>query len=343
MIDWLFAGCVASDHDQGPPQVPSPPRSTPTTESTSPTTAGLLAFADGRLPRNVLTVSLDTTRRDRIGRYGGGDTTPFLDGLLAQAVVFDDHRSCSNWTGPSMYCATMGALPQAHGVWPASQSLVVDPVPEDIESLEQALFLAHVDVQYRAELRGWDAVFAEMWAALDALGVLDDTLVVFYTDHGEQLLERGVLDHGFHLYAEESVAAAALWARGLVAAVWSGPTSHEDIAVTLHQLYGMTPGHPRTGVALGGAPADRVLRLMNYAALDAGVTLGVVRADLQLTYHWGGSYRTLHRNDSDPAQQVDVYDPTDPDVIALWDHLQPFVDEVGASFTNLPPPVSPGP
>ena len=62
----------------------------------------------GNRPRNVLMISIDTLRRDAIGRYGAEASTPQLDGLLAGGVALDDLQSCSNWTVPAFYCALGG-------------------------------------------------------------------------------------------------------------------------------------------------------------------------------------------------------------------------------------------
>lgn len=62
---------VGDTGDTGPPAGPGP----------------ALAFS-GDAPTNLLFITLDTLRRDRIGRWDTADrpsATPFLDGLLAEA------------------------------------------------------------------------------------------------------------------------------------------------------------------------------------------------------------------------------------------------------------------
>jgi len=81
--------------------------------------APALAF-EGPRPRNLLLLSLDTLRRDRVGRYGGGGGTPFLDGLLADGVALDDHRACSNWTLDAMSCALSGRYAWELGFMPSA-------------------------------------------------------------------------------------------------------------------------------------------------------------------------------------------------------------------------------
>lgn len=49
--------------------------------------------------------------------------------------------------------------------------------------------------RYDGEIANNDARFAEFLAGLRALGVLDDTLIVFFSDHGEHQGEHGIWEH----------------------------------------------------------------------------------------------------------------------------------------------------
>jgi hypothetical protein len=70
------------------------------------------AADSGRSPppqRDLIMISIDTLRRDSVGRYDGSDRTPFLDSLLAQGLTLDAHHACSNWTYGSILCGLGGA------------------------------------------------------------------------------------------------------------------------------------------------------------------------------------------------------------------------------------------
>ena len=65
---------------------------------------------------SVLIVTLDTTRADRVGLYGyERGTTPHLDRLGQQALVFDDALSTSSWTLPAHASLFTGMFPTSHG------------------------------------------------------------------------------------------------------------------------------------------------------------------------------------------------------------------------------------
>jgi arylsulfatase A-like enzyme len=66
---------------------------------------------------NVLVVTLDTTRADRLGPYGfTAAKTPRLDALAAEGVVFEDAFTAIPSTFPSHSTLFTGKYPQSHGV-----------------------------------------------------------------------------------------------------------------------------------------------------------------------------------------------------------------------------------
>ncbi|MDQ7006848.1 MAG: sulfatase-like hydrolase/transferase [Acidobacteriota bacterium] len=68
---------------------------------------------------NILLISLDTLRADRMELYGAErETTPRLSALAGQAVVFQRAEAANNWTLPSHMTIFSGLSPRAHGVLP---------------------------------------------------------------------------------------------------------------------------------------------------------------------------------------------------------------------------------
>ena len=81
--------------------------------------AGLLPACGGGgdAPKNLLLISVDTLRPDRMGCYGYSlDTSPVMDSLAAEGVLFEDVSSVSPWTLPSHATMLTGLLPSRHGV-----------------------------------------------------------------------------------------------------------------------------------------------------------------------------------------------------------------------------------
>lgn len=67
-------------------------------------------------PPNVLLVTIDTLRADRIGCYGGPAPTPTLDGLAARGVRFETAVAPAPLTAPSHASILTGLVPPRHGV-----------------------------------------------------------------------------------------------------------------------------------------------------------------------------------------------------------------------------------
>ncbi|MFT5285154.1 MAG: arylsulfatase A-like enzyme [Planctomycetota bacterium] len=92
---------------------------------TSPSGPVVLALANPRVvpekPRrhgqNVLLISIDTLRADRLGTYGGPrDTSPIMDALADESMLFETAWSTAAYTLPSHVSLLSGQLPGMHGV-----------------------------------------------------------------------------------------------------------------------------------------------------------------------------------------------------------------------------------
>lgn len=74
-----------------------------------------LPAGDSRL--NVLVITLDTIRADRLGAYGNKRIdTPFIDGLAARGVLFEECAASAPLTLPSHTSIFTGTYPVYHGV-----------------------------------------------------------------------------------------------------------------------------------------------------------------------------------------------------------------------------------
>lgn len=87
-----------------------------------------LAVASGpalEAPRTVVLVTLDTTRADHLGCYGyQRPTTPFLDTLARQGLVFENALAAISHTAPSHATLFTGLYPSQHGVRVNGQDMV---------------------------------------------------------------------------------------------------------------------------------------------------------------------------------------------------------------------------
>lgn len=88
---------------------------------------------------NVVLISLDSVRQDRLGVYGhvpqyapNVEVTPVIDQLASEGVVFDEAWATSSWTLPSHMSALTGLSDGAHGV--VHDFIKLDPLRETLAS-----------------------------------------------------------------------------------------------------------------------------------------------------------------------------------------------------------------
>jgi len=66
---------------------------------------------------NLILISLDTLRADRLGAYGyNRDTSPIIDSLGRDGAVFENAITVSPWTLPSHVTMLTGLFPSSHGL-----------------------------------------------------------------------------------------------------------------------------------------------------------------------------------------------------------------------------------
>lgn len=407
----------------------------------------------GRVPKNLLVISMDTFRKDHLDRYGDTHAAPFLSTLADAGVAMDDHLQCSNWTYASTSCTLAGRLNEQAGMipklsdtlatpwpqgtpflasylhdagfysiiastngwlspewnntdgydeallpgtglawplWVSARSHLTDaiadgrvqdhwllhlhlvephssydppeeyleglddlaPVPWDLSNRDvqyeeakddwytlspemQELLSEHLHVRYAGEISYMDAEFQQIFGDMLARGLLDDTLVVFWTDHGEQFWEHGNQTHAYSLFREETEGLLWFWSPNIVPASWEGPTSSIDVTPTLLQLFGVPIDERVTGTPIGDAPEDRP-RFMNTIA-RLGPASGVVQNHRKLTFSWFGTVREFDL-DADPGEQHDLYDPSNPSAEAqeMWAELRPMLELAQPLATETP-------
>ena len=159
--------------------------------------------------------------------------------------------------------------------------------------------------RYDRAVRYADALVGEFWDSLAADGLLDDTIVVVTSDHGEGLGDHGSFAHEYHLYDFLVRVPLVVWQPGVVPAggVWTPPVSLADIVPTILGLAGATPSTRFDGRDLS-------------SWLTAG-TRPVRSPVVTGTYRWRGHDRYMVRS----ARHKLIYD-ADEDREELFDLSQ---------------------
>lgn len=76
---------------------------------------------------NIIILMIDTLRTDHMGSYGyPRDTTPNIDKLAKEGILFENMIAQSSWTKPSVGSLFTGLYPKNHGAWEGDQKLSED-------------------------------------------------------------------------------------------------------------------------------------------------------------------------------------------------------------------------
>ena len=114
------------------------------------------------------------------------------------------------------------------------------PGPEDLE---------YVVSQYDGEIAYVDGLIGTFLDRLDRRGLLEDTLVIITSDHGDEFLEHGACDHVRTLFDELVRSPWIMFGPGVPAIAVSSHVGTIDMLPTVLDLFGIDADVPFQGVS----------------------------------------------------------------------------------------------
>jgi arylsulfatase A-like enzyme len=182
---------------------------------------------------------------------------------------------------------------------------------------------------YQASISFMDAQLGRVIAAVDRLGLADDTVIVFTSDHGYHMGEHGLWQK-MSLFEESCRVPLLVVAPGLTkpGAVAATPVSHVDLYPTIAALCGLDAPAQLPGQDLAPILADKGLTGRGWAitqvtrggqkrkgtrdaASDTGPTMGYSLRTPRWRYtEWdeGRAGRELYDHDADPRELTNLAD-----------------------------------
>jgi arylsulfatase A-like enzyme len=107
--------------------------------------------------------------------------------------------------------------------------------------------LSYLIDAYDEEVRSWDEAFGGLLSTLERGGLLDQTIIVVTSDHGEEFLEHGKLKHGLQLFDESLRVPLLIRAPGrLASGRRAAQVETRALPGALLALLGVTAGPPWT-------------------------------------------------------------------------------------------------
>ncbi|MEZ4241135.1 MAG: sulfatase-like hydrolase/transferase [Myxococcota bacterium] len=245
---------------------------------------------------------------------------------------------------PTPTSATSPGCPPSFDLSDHDQHYEADDAWPDLGPADQANLEQHLRLRYTAETRWLDDQLRTLFAELDAGGWLDDTLVVVWTDHGEQFWEHGEQTHAWTLNAQENDAILAFWRRGGAPLHWTGPTHAVDLVPTVLSMLGLPVDPDLPGFVVGEAPADRIR--VSTSMARQGPQVAATGNGYKLVYDFDGGLflwdRPGDRADAEPLPMAQW----DTDAVRpLWQAIGPMADllqAAGPEFPRVPPALPPG-
>lgn len=178
--------------------------------------------------------------------------------------------------------------------------------------------LAWIRALYRGEATYQDEHFGRLMTRLDALGVLDDTLIVVTNDHGEEFREHGGMGHGRTLYDEQLRAPLIMRHPGIfpAGARISRIVEHVDVAPTIVEALDLPPLAGIDGLSLLPAITGRGEPPRPYSAVAAlrhnrrAIRVGrwklIVDREVAGDHARATDWRALHDLAVDPGESRDL-------------------------------------
>lgn len=128
----------------------------------------------------------------------------------------------------------------------------IDPGDAELRRQHKGKGRSATERTYRALLEVVDAQLARLLADLEARGLAERTVIVFFSDHGESLGEDPRLPdkHGLYVYRALTAVPLAVHVPGVPPARIDEPVSLLDVRPTLEQLLGLSPAADNDGRSL---------------------------------------------------------------------------------------------
>ena len=203
---------------------------------------------------------------------------------------------------------------------PDYQGMIEDDKPglfDDIMSENQKLSprdLSHISAQYDAEILYFDRELQSLFQSLDSMGLIEDSVIIFTADHGEEFYEHGKFLHGYTLYQEQLHVPLIILGKDIPVKKISVPVSLLDLLPTLLSWMNIEiktdrpfQGRDITPLFKGDTLPPPIL--FAEASLNAVFTIKyktIIKEDWKYIYDFLHDSEELYNLETDPGEQSNL-------------------------------------
>lgn len=188
---------------------------------------------------------------------------------------------------------------------------------------------------YDGEVRFMDAELGRLMAGLEGEGLMENTLVVVWNDHGEQFWEHADQGHDTSLHFAENDGVLIFAGAGLEPLAWTQGTTSLDLLPTMLHIFGLPDDDALPGYRIGMAPSDRP-RIGALWPRGKAPTQSVTLGEDKLIYRWDG-YLEFYQRDRDPTERRNVYDDAPPALEQMQQLLREEVEKMRPAVDGYTP------
>jgi len=199
-------------------------------------------------------------------------------------------------------------------------------------TFQEALNVSEVKVRYRQEVEFADSQIGRLLDELESRGLLDDTVVVFASDHGEGLGQHNHLAHIHQVY--DTLIRIPLIVRtpgGEPAGVRvTDRVALVDVFPTLAEMLGVEPPSPTSGRSLvplihGGSADPQTIIAETYRPEAFTNKKAIISGRYKFIHSWSDEreWEELYDLEADPEEVVDLL-AAEPEVV---DRLRTALEE----------------
>ena len=169
--------------------------------------------------------------------------------------------------------------------------------------------MAYLEALYDEEILFVDSQLGRLFDELEERGLLERSLVILTSDHGEEFLEHGKFEHGHSVFDEVLRVPLVIWGPAVTPGRLATPVSLVDLFSTVLDAVGVEregiPGRS-LGPLLAAGGSDRGAPLVAEGTLYGPERRALVRWPYKLTYQVAGAKAALYDLEADPGEGSDL-------------------------------------